>query len=121
MYGEQLQHFRAILETRKQMLETRQRKAPKVRITPTSNAFDELPGRRMDKLARLLFVEKLSRDTHLELAQVTAALRRMDEGSYGKCCACEESIASARLQLLPHTPLCHACAELAHPTLAVEA
>ena len=44
-----------------------------------------------------------------ELAQVAAALKRLDDGSYGLCLDCGEPIAEQRLLALPATPLCAAC------------
>jgi len=44
-----------------------------------------------------------------ELAQVVAALRRLDEGSYGLCVDCGEPIDPRRLRALPATPFCTAC------------
>ena len=44
-----------------------------------------------------------------ELAQVSTALRRLDEGGYGACQECGEPIAEARLLALPATPFCTAC------------
>lgn len=46
-----------------------------------------------------------------ELGQVSAALRRMDEGSYGACQECGEAIDERRLVALPATPFCTACQE----------
>jgi RNA polymerase-binding transcription factor DksA len=40
------------------------------------------------------------------LAQVTAALQRIDAGSYGKCVVCGKPIAKERLDALPYTPYC---------------
>ena len=45
-----------------------------------------------------------------EITQIRAALRRIDDGSYGACVRCGERIAEARLDLLPWTPLCRSCA-----------
>lgn len=58
--------------------------------------------------------------THVikELAHVAAALRRMDEGSYGMCQACGEPIAEGRLLAMPAAALCSDCqrqAETAAP------
>jgi DnaK suppressor protein len=44
-----------------------------------------------------------------ELDQVVAALRRVDEGSYGTCEDCGEAIDARRLRALPSTPFCTAC------------
>jgi DnaK suppressor protein len=40
------------------------------------------------------------------LAQVEAALGRIDDGSYGICQACGEEIAAGRLEARPWTPYC---------------
>lgn len=48
-----------------------------------------------------------------ELQQVTAALKRLDDGSYGVCLDCGEAIAEQRLLALPATPLCAACQAIA--------
>jgi DnaK suppressor protein len=47
-----------------------------------------------------------------ELAQVMAALRRTDDGSYGECQDCGEPIDERRLRALPATPFCTACQAL---------
>ena len=43
------------------------------------------------------------------LADVVAALRRMDEGRYGRCERCSGSIEPARLEVLPQAALCLPC------------
>jgi RNA polymerase-binding transcription factor DksA len=48
-----------------------------------------------------------------ELAQVAAALKRLDDGSYGLCLDCGEPIAEQRLLALPATPLCAPCQAIA--------
>lgn len=45
-----------------------------------------------------------------ELEQTTAALRRLDAGTYGTCQHCERTIDAARLRALPATESCIACA-----------
>lgn len=44
-----------------------------------------------------------------ELAQTQAALRRLANGSYGRCLDCGEAIDLRRLVALPATPYCAAC------------
>lgn len=46
-----------------------------------------------------------------EIAAINAALARIDEGSYGDCVRCGETIVEARLDLLPYTPFCAECAQ----------
>jgi RNA polymerase-binding transcription factor DksA len=45
------------------------------------------------------------------LAQIEAALERIEDGVYGVCVECETRIPKTRLQVLPHTPHCVKCAE----------
>jgi RNA polymerase-binding transcription factor DksA len=45
-----------------------------------------------------------------EMRMIHAAFKRLDEGEYGYCTKCGERIADARLDLLPATPFCSACA-----------
>ncbi|RIK82756.1 MAG: hypothetical protein DCC67_06730 [Planctomycetota bacterium] len=45
--------------------------------------------------------------------EVQAALRRMDDASYGKCEACGKDIAAARLEAIPYTRYCIKCADSA--------
>ncbi|MDQ1547791.1 MAG: DnaK suppressor protein [Actinomycetota bacterium] len=45
------------------------------------------------------------------LAEIAAALTRMDEGRYGLCKTCGNEIALGRLQVRPQAPLCISCAE----------
>jgi DnaK suppressor protein len=40
------------------------------------------------------------------LAQVQDALRRMENGTYGKCTVCGRAIEIARLEAVPWTPYC---------------
>lgn len=46
-----------------------------------------------------------------ELAQVDAALQRLEAGRYGTCRSCGEEIDGARLEVLPFVLDCAACAE----------
>lgn len=46
-----------------------------------------------------------------ELLQVRAALKRLEDGSYGACEQCGESISTARLEAVPATDVCIHCAE----------
>jgi len=48
-------------------------------------------------------------NNRLLLAKVEEALRRLAEGTYGRCEACGQAIAPERLQAVPYTTLCFAC------------
>ena len=46
----------------------------------------------------------------VEIASIRAALGRIADGSFGRCRRCGGTIAEARLDALPSTPLCRSCA-----------
>ena len=46
------------------------------------------------------------------LDQVDAALRKVEDGTYGKCARCGKSIEAARVKALPHASLCISCKRL---------
>ena len=43
------------------------------------------------------------------LAAITAALRRIDTGAYGKCARCGRRISFGRLTVMPEATLCAGC------------
>lgn len=45
------------------------------------------------------------------LAQVVEALERFENGTYGVCARCGQSIDHARLKAIPYAPLCIHCAQ----------
>jgi RNA polymerase-binding transcription factor DksA len=55
-------------------------------------------------------LERQGTSGQLEIAAIRAALGRIEAGTYGVCAKCGDDIEAERLDLLPHTPLCAACA-----------
>lgn len=55
-------------------------------------------------------LQALGQAEQAEIRRIDAALQRMAEGEYGFCVKCGEEIAAARLDLIPDTPFCAACA-----------
>jgi RNA polymerase-binding protein DksA len=55
------------------------------------------------------------------LGDVIAALRRLEDGTYGKCLTCEEPISDERLDALPTAQRCIECADESRPTRPVRA
>ena len=55
----------------------------------------------------------LERNQEGMLEAVEDALRRVDQGTYGKCTNCGAKIPEARLDALPYTPFCTECARTA--------
>ncbi|MFN7000061.1 MAG: TraR/DksA family transcriptional regulator [Elioraea tepidiphila] len=65
---------------------------------------------RMDSLqvqAMALATEERRRQ---QIARIDAALKRLDEGTYGECVICGGTIAPKRLELDPAVPTCITCA-----------
>lgn len=52
----------------------------------------------------------LGHSDQAELRRIDAALDRIEQDEYGFCVKCGLEIAPARLDLLPDTPFCAACA-----------
>jgi DnaK suppressor protein len=65
---------------------------------------------RMDALQGQAMALAAQQRAELQLKRIEAALKRLDEGSYGDCAQCEEPIDPRRLKADPATPLCLACA-----------
>jgi len=73
---------------------------------PVSQSFEEqATERESDEV-----LEDLEEAALTEMAAIRAALARIDEGIYGHCAICSKDIAPARLEALPHAPLCIECA-----------
>jgi DnaK suppressor protein len=62
----------------------------------------------------------ISDSERIMLLQVEEALKRMDEGTYGRCANCGQSISIPRLQAVPWARFCIDCQELAEKGLLSE-
>jgi RNA polymerase-binding transcription factor DksA len=56
------------------------------------------------------FTLNLMHNEELVLDEITAALERLDQGTFGRCEECQAVIPKARLTALPYTRHCVACA-----------
>lgn len=54
----------------------------------------------------------LAMGARIVLADVEAALARMETGHYGRCCQCREAVGLARLRICPQTLYCAECHRL---------
>jgi DnaK suppressor protein len=68
---------------------------------------------RMDALQSQAMSVETRRRRAVQLKQIVAALRRLDDGDYGHCLECGEAIAKKRLEVDPTAALCITCAEVA--------
>jgi DnaK suppressor protein len=57
--------------------------------------------------------ESLLHGARAALRDIRAALRRIEEGSYGCCTSCAGQVGAARLEILPHAARCLRCESLA--------
>lgn len=57
---------------------------------------------------RAIVIQALDRNSSL-LREVQAALARIDEGTYGRCLACEQPLSTKRLAAVPWASLCLKC------------
>lgn len=56
-------------------------------------------------------VDAIGDETQQSIREITQALRRLEEGTYGQCDRCGEAIAPARLEALPEATQCINCAD----------
>lgn len=68
---------------------------------------------RMDALQGQAMAQETERRRQEELARIDAAMKRVEDGTYGDCVGCGEPIAKKRLALDPSAALCIECAEQA--------
>jgi len=104
----ELNKFKAILETKQAELGQALRDRDGIAIEKSPDALDEV----QHATERELAIRNLDRESNL-LRNVRAALRRIDEGTFGVCLHCEEDISPKRLAAVPWTPYCIQCQEQA--------
>src|ERR1700693_4352381 len=108
MTKSELNKFRNILEAKQAELAQFVRNREAITIEESPDALDEV----QHAAERELAIRNLDRESNL-LRNVRAALRRMDDGSYGVCLHCEEDISPKRLNAVPWTAFCIRCQEAA--------
>ena len=65
---------------------------------------------RMDAIQVRAMAEASETRRQGRLQRIDAALKRIDDGSYGECLECGEPIPPRRLEIDPAVPLCVSCA-----------
>lgn len=104
----ELNKYKQILEAKLAELSRVVRNREGIAIEKSPDALDEVQYAAERELA----IRNLDRESHL-LRNVRAALRRIEDGSYGICVHCEEEINPKRLNAVPWTPYCITCQEMA--------
>ena len=94
------------------MLQQQQKNLAPTRAVITEAAKPPAAGSK-EALVRQLFAEDQAQQLFLQLDQVRDAQARIADGTYGVCQQCNGEISAGRLQLLPETPVCLGCQEIA--------
>jgi len=95
-----------MLEDRLQELNTRLRKIEDDLDQPHSKDFEDFATETEDTEV----MEDLGNAGLKEIGMIKAALKRIEDDTYGECLNCGDDIAPERLLAIPHTPVCVKCA-----------
>ncbi|MCC7341115.1 MAG: TraR/DksA C4-type zinc finger protein [Bryobacterales bacterium] len=101
MTKQQLERFQKTLQEKESELLLLVRNRDEIVIEKTPDALDEVQRAAERELA----IRNLDRESRL-LREVRAALKRIDEGSYGICVYTGEEISLKRLEAVPWTAFC---------------
>ena len=104
----ELENFRKILTIRQADLSDGRTNREAIAIETTADELDRIQQAQERDFA----MGAIDRDS-LRLRDIRAALRRIDDGTFGICLNCEEEIAAKRLVAVPWAGLCIVCQELA--------
>jgi DnaK suppressor protein len=104
----ELNKFKQVLETKQAELSDGLMRRDEIAIEKSPDAIDEVTRAAERELA----IRNLDRESIL-MKNVRAALRRIDDGSFGVCAHCEEEISPKRLAAVPWAPFCIKCQEAA--------
>lgn len=106
-----IDHFRNKLLATREVLHTLadSRDASSATVVLDQSSVGRLS--RMDALQQQAMAQDTRRRAELDLRRIAAALQRCEDGSYGYCSDCAETIDPRRLELDPALTLCIHCAE----------
>lgn len=104
MTHRELAAYRRLLEAHRDELLASLTRREDVRVEQVADSSDQCQTAAAVDMA----VQHLDRDTR-RLRQINAALRRIDEHTYGSCLQCEEDVGIKRLNALPWAAFCIAC------------
>mgnify|MGYP000870999839 CR=1 FL=1 len=116
MNKKELQHYRELLlRELEKLVDARRRVERAARESSQREASGDLSAYSIHSAD--LGSDAMEREKDLLLAArggqtarlIEEALRRIDDGTYGKCEECGKAIAAKRLDLLPYAPLCARC------------
>jgi RNA polymerase-binding transcription factor len=106
MTKHELNRFRAFLTAKVAELQGFNRHREGITIERSADQLEEIQA----ASERVLAVSHLDREFN-QLRNVQAAIRRIEEGSFGMCQECDEDIHPKRLAAVPWAALCIQCQE----------
>lgn len=101
-----IKKVRIVLESRRDALSSRVHNRNAIAVEKTADTMDEVRLSEERDLATRL----LERD-FADIRLVDAALTRINNGTYGLCLRCDETISLNRLGVVPHAAYCVNCQE----------
>jgi DnaK suppressor protein len=111
MRKRELERFRQLLERRRgELLDKSQRTAGEGRNTISEGGEDYVDDAVTSYTREFLL--SLSGFERRQLGLVEDALARIEEGTYGECQMCGESVPEARLKAIPWARYCVSCQEV---------
>ncbi len=102
-------HFRQkLLEKRAELVSVVQKTEDYGRQANTEAEGMDLADKASSSYTKEFMFSKSDSDRQL-LQEVVDALRRLDEGDFGKCMNCGEAVERKRLEAVPWSPFCLSC------------
>lgn len=108
MEKHEIEQFREVLTAIVASFEQSVRAREEITIESSADTLDQIG----DAARRELAAHRLELYTR-RIEDANAALKRIEEGTYGMCLACDEQISSNRLRAVPWTRYCIQCQERA--------
>jgi RNA polymerase-binding transcription factor DksA len=94
------------LEDRLKELDARLHRIEDTLETPHDEDFGDMATEREEEEV----LEDLGVAGQQEIRMIRAALKRIEDGTYGVCVNCGDEISAERLDVVPHAPRCRDCA-----------
>ena len=104
-----LTEVRVLLEDRRRQLAAELAELTKPPEAGANLSFGKRIGEGTTEAVERISSTAAARSIAAALAEVDRALEKVDEGTYGLCDECEQSIGSERLDVMPAATLCVIC------------
>jgi DnaK suppressor protein len=112
MSKKDMEKFRRLLEEKKATLSSDLAKTRSAEEETTEEATQDIADKAVSSYTRE-FLYSLTDGERSTLLQIDDAIGRIDDGTYGMCINCGQTMAERRLTAVPWAPYCVDCQELA--------